>query len=61
MTCGKCSYFNQDDTSLSVCMLHRRYTSPEWTCGKWRELAYQATNDMEVGDAAAQEAEDTAE
>ncbi|MBR2804830.1 MAG: hypothetical protein IKE20_06795 [Eggerthellaceae bacterium] len=56
MSCLTCGYFNEDDTSMTVCMLHRRYTKCDWTCGD--ELV---SGSEEEGDAPAQEAEDSAE
>ena len=35
--CAYCRHFDQDDTELPVCELHRKLTEQEWTCGDfWR-------------------------
>lgn len=31
--CINCKYFDPDDTSLPVCVLHRRYMHDQWSCG----------------------------
>ena len=33
MRCENCAHFDEDDTSLPVCTLHKRFMHKEWTCG----------------------------
>jgi hypothetical protein len=31
--CQNCEHMDVEGTELPVCKLHRRFMSPEWTCG----------------------------
>ena len=33
--CINCKHFDQTDTSLPVCTLHKKYSSGGWVCGEF--------------------------
>lgn len=48
MRCENCAHFDEDDTSLPVCTLHRRFMHKEWMCGDFERRDDGKTNKAEV-------------
>ena len=36
--CIFCKFFDNDDTSLPVCTLHRRFMHEDWICGDFERF-----------------------
>jgi len=48
MRCENCAHFDEDDTSLPVCTLHKRFMHKEWTCGDFERRDDGKTDKAEV-------------
>ncbi len=51
-TCLNCRHFDPNDTSLPVCVLHRKYMHDQWVCADFAIDAKGGDEDARKEDAA---------
>lgn len=47
-TCAECKHYDEEGTSLPVCVLHKKFTRGDWTCGDCERRGNGETDKAEV-------------